>query len=72
MDNVVQATAATARKSAGAVEEMRNEIENMNNYVMELAVVIGGKDGETEFKDISCAVNSFGGKVSAWSQGIFR
>ncbi|NTW77376.1 MAG: hypothetical protein HGB33_06310 [Syntrophaceae bacterium] len=52
MDNVVQATAATAGESAGAAEEMRSETENMNNYVVELAAVIGGTDGKTEFKDV--------------------
>jgi len=67
MDNVVQSTAATAGESAGAAAEMRIQTENMNDYIVELATVIGEVDNKTRFKNVSCAGKPFVREALVWN-----
>jgi methyl-accepting chemotaxis protein len=45
MDKVVQQTAANAEESASAAEEMNAQAEQMQDFVMEMAALVGGSRG---------------------------
>lgn len=50
MDSVVQSVAATAEESASGSKVMNTLAENMKNYVVELAAVTDGTNGNTNFR----------------------
>ncbi len=43
IDKVTQETAASSQETAGAIEEIRQQIHQMQGYIMDLLILIGGK-----------------------------